>query len=287
MSAVQLIEISKIRVINPRARNRTKFAEIVTSISRVGLKRPVTVCPREGKPGEYDLACGQGRLEAYVELGETHIPAMVRKASSEDRYVMSLVENIARRPTDSMDLIRGIAGLEKRGYGPNQIAEKLGLSDTYVRDLLRLHADGEEKLLVAVERGDLPLTVAIAISAAKDADVKRCLAQAFESGELEGRAVARARRVVEQRLQTGKRRSTGGQPRRKMTPDDLVKTYKRSVQRQTQLVKRAKLCDEMLRLVCSALRDLMKDEHFVTLLRAEKLDKMPKFLAEQLKGRAP
>ena len=41
----------------------------------------------------------------------------------------------------------------------------------------------------------------------------------------------------------------------------------------------------MLRIVGSALRELTHDEHFVTLLRAEKLDKMPKYLAEQMKHR--
>jgi ParB family chromosome partitioning protein len=286
MTAVQMIPISTIRVLNPRARNKAKFSEIVTNVSKVGLKRPVTVCPREGKDGEYDLVCGQGRLEALTRLGETHVPALVREATAEDRYLMSLVENIARRPPDSLDLIRGIAELEQRGYAPAQIAVKVGVSDTYVRELLRLHAKGEEMLLAAVERGDLPITVAVEIAAAKDGDLKRCLAEAFERGELDGRAIARARMIVERRLNKGKKNGRGGSGQHKrITTDDLIKTYKRSVQKQTQLVKRAQICESMLRIVCCAVRDLTKDEHFVTLLRAEKLDKMPKYLAEQLKGR--
>ena len=65
MSSVQLVPINKIRVLNPRARNKAKFSEIVTNVSKVGLKRPITVCPRAGSGGEYDLVCGQGRLEAF------------------------------------------------------------------------------------------------------------------------------------------------------------------------------------------------------------------------------
>ena len=68
MSAVQMIAINKIRVLNPRARNRVRFAEIVTNVSKVGLKKPITVCPRAGSGGEYDLVCGQGRLEALAKL---------------------------------------------------------------------------------------------------------------------------------------------------------------------------------------------------------------------------
>lgn len=286
MTDIQLIAISKIRVLNPRARNKAKFAEIVTNVSKVGLKRPVTVCPRADQPGEYDLVCGEGRLEALSRLGQTHVPAIVREATAQERYLMSLVENIARRPSDALDLVHGIADLEKRGHSPAQIALKVGVTEPYVRDLLKLHAKGEEKLLAGVERGVLPVTVAVQIAAAKDEDVKRCLAEAFERGELEGKAIARARRLVERRLTHGKKNARGGiGKRKKMTADTLVRTYKRSMQKQAQLVKRARLCESMLRLVCGALRDLTSDEHFVTLLRAEKLDKMPKFLADQLKER--
>lgn len=283
MSAVQMIAIEKIRVLNPRARSKAKFSEIVTNVSKVGLKRPVTVCPRPGENGEYDLVCGQGRLEALMRLGQTHVPALVRDATSEERYVMSLVENIARRPTDSLDLVRGIADLDRRQYTPAQIAAKVGVSESYVRELLRLHAKGEEVLLAAVERGDLPIGVAVRIAVAKDEDVKRCLAEAFERGELDGKAISRARMLVERRAAGRKRSSRGGYGKaKKMTADDLIKTYKRSMQKQAQLVKRARICESMLRIVCCALGDLMKDEHFLTLLRAEKLDKMPKYLAQRL-----
>jgi ParB family chromosome partitioning protein len=42
----------------------------------------------------------------------------------------------------------------------------------------------------------------------------------------------------------------------------------------------------MLRIVCSALRELKQDGHFITLLRAEGLQKMPKYLAEQVNQRS-
>ncbi len=150
-----MIAINKIRVLNPRARNHANFAEIVTNVSKVGLKKPITVCPRAGSGGEYDLVCGQGRLEALARLGQTHVPALVVEATPEDRYIMSLVENIARRHPDSLDLVRSIAALEERGYNPAQIADKVGVTEKYVRGLLRLHAKGEEVLLAAVERGEL------------------------------------------------------------------------------------------------------------------------------------
>jgi ParB family chromosome partitioning protein len=249
---------------------------------------------REGRGQRFGQAA-QGRwrsfaggLEAFAKLGQTHVPAVVRDATPEERYIMSLVENIARRPPDSLDLVRGIADLEKRGYAPGQIAEKVGVSDTYVRGLLRLNAKGEELLLAAVERGELPIGVAIDISAAKDEDVKRCLAEAFDRGELNGKAISKARALVERRLANGKRSAKGGNGKhtnKNLSADALVKSYKRSVQKQAQLVRRAQICESMLRVVRGALRELTQDDHFVTLLRAERLDKMPKFLAEQVKER--
>jgi ParB family chromosome partitioning protein len=67
---ITLIPIHEIRVVNPRSRNRIKFHNIVSSISTVGLKRPITVHQRalEEDGTRYDLVCGQGRLEAVRDL---------------------------------------------------------------------------------------------------------------------------------------------------------------------------------------------------------------------------
>jgi ParB family chromosome partitioning protein len=288
MNAVQLIAVNKIHVLNPRARSKAKFAEIVENVSKVGLKKPITVCPRPGSGGEYDLVCGQGRLQALGQLGQTHIPARVIEATPEARYVMSLVENIARRSPGCLDLVRSLATLQETGYSPAEIAEKVDVTEHWVRSLLRLHAKGEELLLAAVSRGDIPINVAIEIASAKEQDVKRALAEAYERGELKGKAVSRARIIIERRICNGKRYSQRG-PRRaadaKLTADDLIRTYKRATQKQAVLVKKAQACESLLRIVCSALRELATDEHFVTLLRAEGVDKMPKYLAEQLKRR--
>jgi len=99
-SLVKLIPIEKIRVLNPRLRNKHKFQQIVSNISNLGLKRPITVNVARIINGneQYDLVCGQGRLEAYMALGQDSIPAVVINVSKEECYLMSLVENLARRP---------------------------------------------------------------------------------------------------------------------------------------------------------------------------------------------
>jgi ParB-like chromosome segregation protein Spo0J len=86
---IQLISIEKIRILNPR--NQKKFQEIVESIHGQGLKKPITVSRRREDHGctDYDLVCGQGRMEAFMALGAKEIPAIVVDVSKEDRLVMS------------------------------------------------------------------------------------------------------------------------------------------------------------------------------------------------------
>src|ERR1035438_7521819 len=160
------IRIDLIRILNPRSRNKNVFASVVRNIDHVGLKRPITVTAAED--GKYDLVCGQGRLEAYRALGATTIPAIVVNASKEDRYLMSLVENIARRRHKTSELLKEIMTLSRRGYTTEQISAKVDLDKAYVYGITHLLTHGEERLVDAVERGVLPLTVAIDISSATD-----------------------------------------------------------------------------------------------------------------------
>lgn len=72
---IQLIQIDKINILNPRSRGRKQHQEIVESIKTTGLKRPITVRTRTPQTDnfEYDLICGQGRLEAFKILKQKDI----------------------------------------------------------------------------------------------------------------------------------------------------------------------------------------------------------------------
>lgn len=126
---VELVPIDRIKVLNPRERNQRNFKEIVDNIAKVGLKKPITVTRRAEADGPfYDLVCGQGRLEAYMALGQLEVPALVVSADREDCLIASLVENCARRQHHSLDLLQDIRGMEQRGYSQAEIARKTGLS---------------------------------------------------------------------------------------------------------------------------------------------------------------
>lgn len=281
------IPIDKIDVLNPRERNKLAFDEIVGNIKTLGLKKPITVARRPGQDGSerYLLICGEGRMKAFRTLGEKTIPALVVKVTDEDAFIMSLAENIARRKYRSLELLAGIEQLRELGYDKKVIAQKIGLTVEYVQGILILLKSGEERLLVAVEKGSIPLNAALTIVGAGDDDkaVQTALQDAYESGKLRGKQLIHARRVIERRLTLG-RSVARGTPRKiqDVTSSSLVRTYQKEVERQRLMVRKAEFAQQRLLFVVGALRQLLADEHFTTLLRAEGLESLPKYLAERV-----
>jgi ParB family chromosome partitioning protein len=282
--SVELIPVDRITVVNPRVRNRRIFREIVANIEQLGLKKPITVTRRENPGGpRYDLVCGQGRLEAYRALGQHEIPALVVDADAEDCLVMSLVENCARRQHRAIDLLHDIEGLKRRGYKEPEIARKTDLSLDYVRGVIRLLEKGEHRLLRAVESGQIPVSVAVEIAEADDAGTQRALQQAYERNLLRGRKLIVAKRVVEQRRRRGKGlRTTAPKRPGTMSTDALLRAYRDDTDKKRLLIRKAEATRDRLIFVTEALRKLLADENFVTLLRAEGLATLPRSLADRI-----
>lgn len=283
----ELIPMDRITVVNPRVRNRKAFREIVDNIAELGLKRPIIVAARNSDDGlRYDLVCGQGRLEAFQELGQTEIPAIVIDASSEECLVMSLVENLARRQHRALDLLRDIKGLKERGYSGPEIARKTQLSLKYVRGVLRLLESSEHRLLRAVESGKLPVSVAVDIVEAKDSDVRDVLREAHENNQLRGGRLMAAKRLFEARQQYGEGQpSADRKKRRSLSVKGLIRTYQNDVEKKQVLLRKASATRNELMFITEALRKLLNDENFVTLVRAEGLATIPKNLSDRLAAR--
>ena len=286
-TVVLMIRIDKIHVQNPRTRNKGVFQGIVDNISHVGLKRPITVSRRKGtdEDKEYDLVCGQGRLEACLALGEREIPAVVIDASKEEQLLMSLIENVARRPYYATELIREVRAQKARGCKPEQIAKKLDLDVTYIHGIARLLEHGEERLIREVENGRVALTVAIQIASSNDEEIQRILCEAYEDKSLRGQKLATVRRLIEARMTKGKDVKIGGPKRQRVRPskETLLRAYREETQRQKLMVKKAQLTESRLLMILSAVRTLLQDENFITMLRAEGLDNMPRYLAEKIR----
>jgi ParB family chromosome partitioning protein len=301
---VTLVPIARIVVLNSRDRNMKVFEEIVESIQLIGLKKPITVAERPGEDGQpkYVLVCGEGRMNAFRILGETHIPALVVDVSDEDAFIMSLAENIARRGYRPLEILADIELLRNRGYSADVIIQKTGLSPKYVRDIVFLLEQGEERLIEGVQRGSIPLTTALEIARASANDPNNAnanadgegqgegggsnlgdlLQEAYENGQLKGRQIIEAKRLIEKRQQLGPSSPNAAQIKPPTSSYSLVRTYQKEVERQRKMVLKAEHAHQRLLLVVQGLKKLFADENFVTLLRAEGLDTLPKYLAERI-----
>jgi ParB family transcriptional regulator, chromosome partitioning protein len=283
---VETITISEIYVSNPRSRNRQKWQEIVASIRTLGLKKPITVSRRTELTGDgkqFDLVCGQGRLEAFLELGETAIPAIVVESSREDRFLMSLVENVARRPPSNREILHEVKALRGRGYSVEVISDKLGHDRTYIYGLVHLIEHGEESLTEHVEAGRLPISVAIEIASGNDRAVSAAMSDAYQSGQLRGSKLKAVKRLLAERASKKSADGQSSTSRKKVTGQSLVAVYQQTLREQRALVVRAEKTRERLVLLTSAVRLLFSDENFLNLLRAEQLSDMPEKLAQRLR----
>ena len=217
-------------------------------------------------------------------LGQTMVPAIIRDVSEEDSLLMSIVENIARKRPTCMDTVRQLAELRDRGYSHTQIGQKTGIAVNYVSQLLFLFDHGEERLLTAVESSSIPIAAAIIIARSNSADVQGALVEAMEQKHLSKHELQRARDLADMRRTLGKTKSRQ-LPRasRTTTGESVVRAFKREQERQRAALRKAELCEKRLVFTVNALKLLLGDENFINLLRAEGLETVPEYLAEQIR----
>ena len=98
------VPVAEIRP-NPK-QPRTVFdedalAELVASITEVGLLQPVVVRPLDG--GGYELVMGERRLRATQQAGLATIPAIIRRTEDADLLRDALLENLHRAQLNPLE----------------------------------------------------------------------------------------------------------------------------------------------------------------------------------------
>jgi ParB family chromosome partitioning protein len=199
---------------------------------------------------------------------------------------MSLVENIARRQHRPIDLMNEVGLLHQRGYTDGQIGQKIGCTASWVNMVVQLIERGEERLLSAVETGLIPISLAVEIARAETSDSQNTLFDAYEAGKVKGKKLAQIRRLLDQRMRRRKSIGEAGLGRRSVTkrlsPGDLMRLFQGEAEKQRILVKKSDYTQARLLFLVEALKELLSDEGFTTLLRAENLATMPKVLAARV-----
>lgn len=277
------VEIRRIFVLNPRERNRHIAGEIKKNIEQVGLKRPITIT-RKAKPSdgyEYDLVCGQGRLEAFIANGQTKIPAIIVEASEEDALVMSLVENVARRQYQPCELYKSVKRLRDDGYSVSDIARKTGLSYEYISQIMKLMEKGEDRLINAVEANKIPLHIAIQIAEMPETEIQGALQDAYDKGMLRGHSLKELQKILATRRTNGK---TMRERQGKSSPKDISRILQRELERKAAMVGKAHKVESELLFFRESFRTLAKDENFLNLIAAEKVGEVPQTVMDEVNG---
>ncbi len=166
--------------------NEEKLSELAQSIDANGLVQPVVL---RKTPTGYQLIAGERRFRAYQKLGKTAIPALVRDATEEQMFELSLVENIHRSDLNPVEKAKAYRSyISQFELTQTEAANRLGEERSVVSNLLRileLPVDLQE-LLVG---GQLSMGHAKAILALPTEELRRKLANRALAGRLSVREV--------------------------------------------------------------------------------------------------
>ena len=199
-----LIPLDAIRP-NPRQPRQVfdedELAELVHSITEIGVLQPVVVRPIEDAPVEgaarpegsegptYELVMGERRWRACREAGETTIPAIVRSTGDDAMLRDALLENLHRTQLNPLEEAAAYQQLlEDFGCTHEDLASRLGRSRPQISNFIRLL-----KLPPLVQRrvavGVLSAGHARALLALPDAAAMERLAQRIVAEGLSVRSV--------------------------------------------------------------------------------------------------
>jgi ParB family chromosome partitioning protein len=272
------VPIELIKVINSRDRDTDQFKMNVTSISELGLMKPIRVNDKFiEKTGFYELICGEGRLLAHKELGKSRVLAEVVTCSRKEAYLQSLVENIARTKPGTMDFAREIKRLRDEGWEYTKIAKIACKSVEYTRQYIRLIEQGEERLIHGVEQGVFPITFALQVSTTENSQLQHLLMDAFDQGIVTTANFAQARKLITQQANSGKKRATSNKD---YTVDQLKQDIAEATKQKTNYVKQAEHKENRFLTLLSGINALWRDDDIRSLLTEEGLDKRPELMGD-------
>ncbi len=166
---IRQIPTDSIKFFVRRARRERAYSRLKQSIKEVGLKVPIGVRSMSDRPRKerrrpdggvygWELVYGQGRLQAFRELGTKQIPAVVIDVGEEEIVGRFLAENVMRRKLtwhEKAELIR--YDVEENGLDVDEIADRYCITGAHVMKYLRLLTGASEKTLARAARDDYSL----------------------------------------------------------------------------------------------------------------------------------
>jgi len=270
-----MIPIDKIKVINSRNRDEEQFALNVQSIEALGQLKDIRVNDKFlEKTGFYELICGEGRLIAQKRLGQTMIRAEIVTCTRKQAYLESLVENLARSRSGTMEYARELASLHDEGWSHAKIARVACRSEEYVRGVIGLVRNGEDRLVRGVEQGLFPISFAILVAQSDQANIQNVLMDAFDQGIVGCQNFAKIRAIITSRI-NGRSRKANGEAGANYTIKNLTSDITAATQAKDSYVREAQGKESRLFMLLDGLAALGKDPEWARIAQDEGLAKPP------------
>lgn len=114
------------------------LSELVNSIREHGIIEPLVVAKT---PAGYQIIAGERRWRAAKQGGLTTVPVILKETSAKGMLEMALVENVQREDLNPIDRAQAFQRLiEEFGLQVSEIAKRIGKSESYVSNTMRLLA---------------------------------------------------------------------------------------------------------------------------------------------------
>jgi len=114
------------------------LADLVDSIKEHGIIEPLIVAKT---PAGYQIIAGERRWRASKVAGLSTVPVIIKETTAKGMLEMALVENVQRVDLNPIDRALAFQRLiEEFGLGVTLIAKRIGKSESYVSNTMRLLA---------------------------------------------------------------------------------------------------------------------------------------------------
>ncbi len=118
--------------------NPEQLADLVDSIKEHGIIEPLVVAKT---PAGYQIIAGERRWRASRVAGLSTVPVIIKETSAKGMLEMALVENVQRVDLNPIDRALAFQRLiEEFGLAVTEIAKRIGKSESYVSNTMRLLA---------------------------------------------------------------------------------------------------------------------------------------------------
>ena len=109
--------------------------ELASSIAKYGIIQPIVL---RNIGDKYEIIAGERRFKASQIAGLTKVPAIINNTDDNTSAEIALLENLQRKNLTPIEEAQSYKKLIDRGFTQEEIATKLGVSQSSVANKMRL-----------------------------------------------------------------------------------------------------------------------------------------------------